>query len=338
MIVYIRGEESDFQVIDGRVRDMFLDERLRECVSFLFVDDAVNGVVVKWPIGTTFFLLKSLANEDEVETSSHVDNSHDCFVAYAITAAHVIKENLNCDPVYIRINKKDGTYYDHPTSPNDWVKDDAADVAIYEVGDVPLTREEQNVRCLAFPHLATDEYMQSIPVTAGYEVFFLGLFAAHPGKTRAQPVIRFGNISLMRPDKVDTYLSEADALAGRSSEIDAYLVEARSWGGQSGSPALFYYPPLEPSNSTIWVRFQGPIVLGLVHGQYEHEAQQLADKALASAGITMVVPASKIRDVIMRKELQDKRASDLKKAKQSRPKGAPVPTPTSLAVRKSDLI
>jgi hypothetical protein len=310
---------------------VYLDERLRECVSFLFIDVADGGAIVKWPIGTTFFLLKSLATEDEVETSSQIDNSHDCFVAYSVTAAHVIKESIKCNPIYIRINKRDGTYYDQPTDPRKWIRDDASDVAIYEVGDVPIDKEQQAVRCLCFPNLATDQYMESIPVTAGYEVFFLGLFAAHPGKTRAQPVIRFGNISLMRHDKIDTYLSNADAQADRKSEIDAYLVEARSWGGQSGSPALFYYPPLEPSSSPLWIRFQTPIVLGLVHSQYEH--QELADTPLASAGITMVVPASKIRTLVLRRKLREKRARDLKQSKGSRPAGAPVPTLTSLATK-----
>ena len=333
LIVYSRGLESDIQVIDGRVRDVFLDERLRECVSFLYVDDLTDdGQIVKTPIGTGFFILKSLAKEDEVETATSIDNSHDCFASYLITAAHVVKKCVeeNWNPLYVRINKKDGTYWDQPTDPVSWTRHDEDDVALIELGDIPnLTKETVSLRALGFPNLATDEYMASIPVTAGYEVFFLGLFAGHPGKGHAQPIIRFGNIALMRHDKIDSYLSnDPDAEA---VELDAYLVEARSWGGQSGSPALFYYPPLQPSSSPLWVRFQTPIVLGLVHGQYERDAQQIANKALASAGIAMVIPASKIRQIIMRQDLQDQRAKDLKKAKGVRPEGAPVPKPAVLS-------
>jgi hypothetical protein len=219
---------------------VFLDERLRECVTFLFVDRPdPKGTTIKCPIGTAFFIQKSLANEDEVQTGEMIDNSHDYFTTYVITAAHVIKSSLEFDAIYIRVNKKDGTYYDHPTCPDKWVRHDADDVALFSVDEFPLAKEDVSIRGLGFPNLSTDEYMQTIPVGAGYEVFFLGLFAAHPGKTRAQPIIRFGNISLMRHDKIDTYLTEVDELAGRLSEIDAYLVEARSWGGQSGSQRSF---------------------------------------------------------------------------------------------------
>jgi hypothetical protein len=67
-----------------------------------------------------------------------------------------------------------------------------------------------------------------------------------------------------------------------------------------------------------------PIVIGLVHGQYERDVQAINSKALASAGIAIVVPASKIRKLIMRKKLRNKRARDLNEAKKARAKDAPA--------------
>ena len=313
---------------------MFLDERLRECVSILFVDDIHANVIKRMAIGSVFFVMKSLTGEDEPEEAigNHVDNAHEYFTAYAVTACHVIQEFAANAPIYIRINKRDGTSYDHPTDPDDWIKDVPNDIAIFELidGNIPLSKIDIALRALAFQTLASDNYMDSIPVRAGYEVFFLGLFAGHPGKGRAQPIIRFGNISLMRHDKIDAYLSHADALMGRITEIDAYLVEARSWGGQSGSPVLFYHPPLKADIEPLWIRFQLPIVLGVTHGQYERESQLIGNTPLVSAGIAMVIPAIRIRELIMSKDLQDKRAAALIEAKKTPSKDAPMPRAASL--------
>ena len=141
---------------------------------------------------------------------------------------------------------------------------------------------------------------------------------------RAEPVIRFGNISLMLPfEKVKVRLNKNDE---HLTPVEAYLVEARSWGGQSGSPALFNYPPFGDKaweRERIWsFKFRLPLILGLVHGQYERHGP------LVSAGVAIVIPADKIRETIMQKKLADERSRVAEKSP-TRAKDAPKPIPGS---------
>ncbi|MCA1703536.1 MAG: hypothetical protein LC808_09870, partial [Actinobacteria bacterium] len=130
-------------------------------------------------------------------------------------------------------------------------------------------------------------------VGEGDEVFFIGLFSEAPGRKRSQPIVRFGNISLMPREPLLLDLGEG---SGRI-RADAYLVEARSWGGYSGSPAFVYFPPdrhLDSLKSKGW----GPALLGLVQGHYgiEQEVAFTGDilgsgKVPVNAGIAAVIPA-----------------------------------------------
>ncbi len=217
---------------------MAFDERIRGTVTFLVVAGSSGATVNRWPVGTTFFICKSLGSSDEGETQAqaHPQRSQ---VIYAVTARHIL---LNChndgyDPIYLRLNTTDGSYIDVPTRFDDWIShpvNGETDVCLYQVDGAYIGQyfgdKRAAITCMPFSMLATDEHMKSVPVNEGYEVFFLGLFSAHPGKERALPILRFGNIALMPHEKVDVYLSEVDQRQDILTGIDAYLVEARSMG------------------------------------------------------------------------------------------------------------
>jgi hypothetical protein len=121
----------------------------------------------------------------------------------------------------------------------------------------------------------------------------------------------------MPRETVEVFLSNEDKGNYKRTEIAAYLIEARSMGGLSGSPVLFYHPPLGqgvlggPSGwgEAMMTRFRVPTILGLVHGQYDDEESMI--QRVVNAGISIVVPASKIRETLMQERLVKARQRDL---------------------------
>ncbi len=102
-------------------------------------------------------------------------------------------------------------------------------------------------------------------------------------------------------------------------------------GGVSGSPVLFYYPPIQNSDAVL-AYFQLPIIMGLVHGQYEDRLSQYRGDSeinkLINAGISIVVPASKIRETIMQDRLVESRKALAEETRETSP-DAPKPSPAS---------
>jgi hypothetical protein len=79
----------------------------------------------------------------------------------------------------------------------------------------------------------TAEVLEESNLGIGDEVFITGLFRSHFGKQRNVPIIRVGNLAMIRGEPVATKYC---------GETDAYLVEARSIGGLSGSPVFIHAP------------------------------------------------------------------------------------------------
>lgn len=240
--------------------------------------------------------------------------NEELFVPYVITARHVLDKSRPYGNLYVRINRKEGGFEDFEAPQDEWTTHLPTDVAVCRVAisidDFDLLAPQLNV-------LATDEYVQSRSISEGDEVFFVGMFSQHPGMERNQPIVRFGNISLMPREKIQVELSPGAS----SVPIDAYLVEARSWGGHSGSPAFVYFPP-DRQPGRIIVGQSEVVLLGLVHGHYEIE-QDVAfigdvlgsGKVPVNAGIAVVVPAQKIIDTLMQPELVEERRRVLEQSR-----------------------
>ena len=313
-MVYSRAERLTIQEADRRLVDMFLDERLKKATTFLLAD--VKGE--RTPIGTAFFLIKSFGKEDELVVPHGPLPPLSHYTTYVVTAGHVIVDYHDLD-IYIRVNTMDGACIDVPTRADDWHTLLETDVAVYDTFDFggSLDYKTTDIYSMAFSMLSTDEYMEEALVKEGHEVFILGLFIGHFGKQRVLPVIRFGNIALALHEKVEVFLSNADKENNNVSEINAYLVESRSMGGLSGSPVLFYEPPLgsnivgakSTGAQALMTSFQRPIIFGLVHGQYDEPETMI--QRLYNAGISIVVPAKDIRKLIMGDRLMADRKQQL---------------------------
>jgi hypothetical protein len=295
----------------GEKPNMLVDEQYRKCVTFLVVDviDNDTRIIKRIPAATAFFVQVPVNNEG--------------FVNYAVTARHVVDASRPHGSLFVRINKISGGFQDFSAPQDAWVCHPSTDVAVIPVG---LPHEQFDLRTIPLSMLATDDYVIQQRIGAGDDVFFVGLFSEYAGQERIQPIIRFGNISLMPHEKIAVKL---DPGSDATTLIDAYLVEARSWGGHSGSPAFIYYPP-DRDPARIVVGGNPPALLGVVHGHYEikQDVAFIGDilgsgKVPINAGMAVVIPAQKIIDTLMQEALVEERNRILQEHHRRKPTPKP---------------
>ena len=152
----------------------------------------------------------------------------------------------------------------------------------------------------------TSKDIETHRIGFGDDVHFLGLFQQYAGRTRNEPVVRWGNIAAMPQDPVRAIMGP-----NIETEIEGIFVEARSWGGHSGSPVFVEYPQLP--HKTFLGKPTG--LLGLVQGHYTIKGREIAVGDIApdqgeiemNAGMALIVPAQKIRDLLEREDLVKER-------------------------------
>jgi len=243
------------------------------------------------------------------------------FFGYVVTAKHTIVaiSNKSADGlVYLRINRRDGSFASLPTKIDDWIShpdDTSVDVAV-----LPWMPDEKVFDFLTWPfdQFVTPARVDEERVSAGDEVFMAGLFASHYGRQRNVPVIRAGNISCMPEEKVETRVF---------GPIDAYIIEARSIGGLSGSPVFLFLDDNRVIQSGGGLqraigRGTRIYLLGLVHGHWDvsdRVQDELAEDDIAqregriNMGMAIVVPAHKIAETINQQRLVDGRLGTLER-------------------------
>ena len=247
----------------------------------------------------------------------------DYLFGYVITAQHCIgrlyepDENGKVRDVRISINRHEGPpalleakyeeWWHHPDS------NQTADVAVLPIGlderiyDYTWGGVEQ--------FMLTDEIIKEREIGVGDEVAIVGLFRNHTGRKRNIPIVRIGNIAAMPEEPVWT----------RYGNIEAYLIEARSIGGLSGSPVFIALGAWRRiHNSHIYQTDVLPYyLLGLMHGHFDVKdlnsdvVSDLEDSTPTGihSGIGVVIPASKIVETIMQKDLVEQRKKTVQAAK-----------------------
>jgi hypothetical protein len=219
---------------------------------------------------------------------------------YVVTARHVIDKirSLGIRTVSLRLNFKDGgaRWLDYDVARWRFHPDPSVDVAVMRV-DADVEDDHLNFPIYA---IATDAVIAAEGIGIGNEVFLAGLFIRHAGKQRNIPILRVGNIAAMPEEPI-----EADF--GPNNLIEGYLIEARSFGGLSGSPVFTHFDDMK-------VRLQSYYLLGLIHGHYDIPSfssdgsdefdlfdlsiEDASAKSVVNTGIAIVVPASKILEVL----------------------------------------
>ncbi|MFZ0802251.1 MAG: hypothetical protein WAN70_08795 [Terriglobales bacterium] len=264
---------------------MRVPETVRKCVFFVGFRD-LDGTIV---YGGTAFIV--------TVTGSTPSSSF----GYVVTAKHVAVATEG-KPFVLRANVRNGGSVVLEATPDHWSfhKDATVDVAV-----APLVfNDPLDLDILAIPvnNFLTDEIIAEHRIGTGDQVFITGLFTRAVGESRNMPIVRMGSIALMPTEKIP----HGQAL------IDAYLIEHHSIGGLSGSPAFVSETAIIPSAYTDKKVTKDPLVIfapgqtffmGLVRGHWE-TPPNLANGQIEgmNLGISVVVPAQKIKDILYSEE------------------------------------
>jgi hypothetical protein len=269
---------------------MLVDKRYLQTTMFLCQDNAANERV---PRGTAFLVRYTTRKSDDA--------------LYLVTAAHNIESARSSgQPVFVRINRSGGGAHDVELRDYDeWTTSADSDIAVRPAPKELMPGADHDHTPLGRENFVTREIVETRQIGPGDEVFFCGLFSAHPGRIKAQPIVRWGNISMMPREPVK--VERAD---GTTHLIDAYLIEARSWGGQSGSPAFVFFPPdrhlgylelpMSRGPGTLGAEHL-PLLLGVVQGHFNlrqdiafEEDANVTAHVPVNSGIAVVVPAQRV--------------------------------------------
>lgn len=255
---------------------------LLDCVVYLYRNKQLaenNGI----PGGTGFLVgmpLPGLSNIWDI---------------YAVTNHHVaVGKGHSC----IRVNKRLGGSDVFPFSSDQWEHIPGLDLAA-----IPMPYDPQKYKIEFIPEsfFMKPPLVLGVNLAVGEDVFMIGAFVDNHGKEFNTPAGRFGNISLM-----PSYM-EIDAPLGGKYRGEYYCLDMRSRGGFSGSPVFYYRTiggDLSQAGSTN-MRIEPPAVgfIGAHAGQYP-ESLELKDGAgkettlTGPSGMTMVIPAQKISDLL----------------------------------------
>lgn len=194
------------------------------------------------------------------------------------------------------------------TSAQEWRRRPEHDLAVLPVeldtsrvdfDAVPATRIEYEPA----PHLGSEG-----PVRPGDDVFMVGRFVERSGRPHNEVQVRFGNVSMLPGDPINT----------SAGGLVAYLAEMRSRSGFSGSPVFVFRPSygavLGGSDGMQWAG-----LLGIDHGayteEYEVRTREGEETNLMMRGLSplaVVVPSARLADLLMDEEFVKMRKENQK--------------------------
>jgi hypothetical protein len=223
-------------------------------------------------------------------------------VMHLVTAKHVAIGIGNGD-FTIAFNGTDGLpMFSRPQGNNRWfyhaTESDSVDVAVMPFSTARM--DEYDVTPIPVGMFATDERIAQYEIGIGDEIVNVGLFTPFFGTSHLIPILRTGNIAMMPKDKV---------LVRNFGYVDAYLAEGRSIGGLSGSPVFcrntVKMPAIGPHQETAYITgLGGTHFLGLMHGHWDIPMETPeAVKQIVNMGISIIIPAKKILEVLNNPEL-----------------------------------
>jgi hypothetical protein len=237
-------------------------------------------------------------------------------LAHLVTAKHVA-EAIEPAETVIAMNGKDGAPLFLRTGEQKWfyhpTEKDSVDVAVLPFGSARFT--EYDITWIPEQIFATDGRIADFDIGLGDEIIAIGLFTRFFGSTHLIPLVRTGNIAMMPKDRVPTK---------DFGPMEAYLAEGRSIGGLSGSPVFVRntvnLPIPGPKGSVKYLAGLGGFhLLGLMHGHWEVPASfsALEQVEAVNMGVSIIVPAKKILEVLYHPELIAMRKEHLEKEKEA---------------------
>lgn len=220
---------------------------------------------------------------------------------YFVTAKHVAKDLKDRDTCF-SVNRIGGgtthaihriapVWYLHPTDNN-------TDIAIIQVA---LRVGVVDIAPISIDSFGLPQRLAALNIGIGDDTHSIGLFSPFPGNEKNVPIVRFGNVSMMAAEQIQTDLGYTEM----------YLVEARSIGGLSGSP-VFVRPtrsirigrPDDPM-ALGFLPGTGETLLGMAQGHWDIKEEEINKPSFThdrkrgvNYGVALVVPALKIYETI----------------------------------------
>jgi hypothetical protein len=225
---------------------------------------------------------------------------------YFVTAKH-IAEKIEHGPFVVGLRGTTGQrkvlsggdalrWWYHPTEP------DNVDVAVTPFNAPADQIDIATVRDVMFVSKKT---IAKFFIGVGDEVSVVGLFTRFHGELNHSPIVRIGNMAMMPDEPVRTR---------DFGLMEAYLIEGRSIGGLSGSPVfvrhtVFNKLPTQDGDSLTMFGVGSLHFLGLMHGHWDLPLDFASTEhaEAVNMGISIVVPAYKILEVLNQPELLEMR-------------------------------
>jgi hypothetical protein len=274
-----------------RATALQIPTQFKEAVAFVYAPLTATNAA---PDGTGFFV--------GVPSTKYTNVS----AVYLVTAKHVLQDKNKCwrSHVFLRLNRHDGTLgwllcplSAAGTNKNVFIHPDAGvDLAVF--GCAPA-QDTYDYTILGDSLLTTKPLFKQLGIREGTEVFFTGMFVNHLGTKRNLPLFRFGRVSLVSDEPV--YFN--------GQFRDLYLIEANSFGGNSGSPVYFITGYESPPGVSLAGSGTTSVLAGVLSGRFNDEADVIAvetgtkNATFPSLGITSVVPAYKLRELLYSDEV-----------------------------------
>jgi hypothetical protein len=246
---------------------MDIPTRITKCVVFIGYKPESGDEVLA---GTGFMLFRRTQNSNAV---------------YIATARHVIDKikDTGLDRILLRLNTKSHGAIWLETPLKDWRTHPDGITVDVAVTDFAWNEEwDHEPYPVAEETWATQEIIREYEIGVGTDVMITGLFHPHHGNQNNIPIVRVGTIAGMPIETVATNIGS----------IDAYLIDTRSIRGLSGSPVFVALGTTRTVSGLPNRQFQRFFLLGLVHGHFQLENEEL------NLGIQIVVPVGKIIPVI----------------------------------------
>ena len=138
----------------------------------------------------------------------------------------------------------------------------------------------------------------ALNIGEGAKIILSGYFVQLEGSSKLEPLVREGVLSAIPNTKLLTTLRKPGTI---------YLGEVHIFGGNSGSPVFISTYGIRPSGPMLEDEFR---FLGVVSGYYYEDsdlkleiAKTVTGTQRANSGISMIVPADFVRDLILGKDV-----------------------------------
>jgi len=228
--------------------------------------------------------------------------------AYVVTNYHVAVKPAKGEPSpVVRVNRKDGKTDIFAFDVSDYhYLPGFGDVAVVRL---PVESRVHDFKVYAFNNLVTKEQAEET-LQLGEDVFMVGRFIDFDGGVTNRPALRFGNIS-MNP-------LPNDRTANFGSGVSYYCIDMHSRTGFSGAPVWAYrtmgsdlHDAIDGTPPQVHPPIAG--ILGLHCGQFP-EALATDDGAPINgwSGMTVVLPAWRIAELLMSEKVVHERAAAAK--------------------------